>query len=119
MIFRVVKRLATGKNLSTYIEAGCTIRSNYFKPYVTDALIKAGAITPVSAPPLSILRGWKLRSRRLENAGYDALGFLEDSNENIAEATGYHIRSIKKWRNELEELLLLGGEKVTEGCNKC
>lgn len=119
MIFRVLRRLATGPNLNTYVEPGSTVRDDRFRPRIVQRLIKVGAIAPVSAPPLSVLRGWKLRSERLEEAGYGAIKFLETDDETIAKATGYHVRSITKWRKELEELLLLGGENVTGGCVKC
>jgi len=119
MIYRVIQRLVTGKNQNIYIEPGSTVKADRFKPGVIQKLVKVGAVAPVSAPPLHVFQGWKLRSKRFEAAGYDAIKFLETDDETIAEATGYQARSIAKWRKELEELLLLSGEATTEGCQNC
>jgi len=118
MIYRVIQRLATGQGLNTYIEPGSTVRANRFKPGVIQKLVKVGAVAPVAAPPLHIFHGWKLRAERFEKAGYDAIRFLETDDETVAQATGYHVKSIAKWRKELEELLLLG-ERNIEGCKNC
>jgi hypothetical protein len=119
MIYRVIRRLATGKDLSTYIEIGSTIKGTRFKPEVTTRLCQVGALAPVSAPPLEILPGWKLRSKRFNDAGYDAITALEATDEDLAAATGYHVRSIRKWKKELESFLGIGDVRITEGCVGC
>ena len=119
MIYRVVKQLATGKTLSTFIHVGSNIRGDRFKTHVLAGLLEAKALSPVSAPPLTVLPGWKLRGKRFEDAGYDAIAILEATDEDLAAGTGYHVRSIRKWRKELESFLLLDQVKITEGCSKC
>jgi len=119
MIYRVMQRLATGPNRNVYVEPGSPIRADRFPTRTMQILLKKQAIAPISAPPLDALRGWKLRAKRFTAAGYDAFKFLEADDRTVADATGYNVKSIAKWRKELEELLLLGGETVTGGCVKC
>jgi len=119
MLYRVLKNLSAGSNRNTLILAGGTISGNRFGEKTTAILVAKGALSPVSAPPLDALPGWKLRAKKFEEAGYDAIMILETDDESLAYNTGYSPKSIKKWKVELRGFLGLGRVKEVSGCGGC
>lgn len=118
MIYRVIKRLSVGKRTG-YVEPGGMVTDDSLGIRVTTILVGRGAISPISAPPLDALPGWKLRAKKFEAAGYDAVNLLECDSELIARETGYQEKSIKKWQKELMEFLEVRPAKVRRGCGGC
>jgi len=119
MIYRVIQRLSVGKGLSGYAEPGETVSDADLGYGIVAILVKKGAISPVSAPPLAALPGWKLRAKRFTEAGYDAIALLECETELIARETGYKEQSIKKWKKELRDFMGVKRVKARSGCSKC
>lgn len=95
MMFRVLQDLSTGHG------RGSLVCGSRFNKRVRDALIKAEAIAPISAPPLDALTGWTLRAERLGAVGIDAMRFLELDDSAIAQEIGVDKRAVGKWREEL------------------
>jgi hypothetical protein len=117
MLYRVLRNLSAGSNRNTLILAGGTISGNRFGKKTTAILVAKGALSPVSAPPLEALPGWKLRAKKFNEAGYDAILILETDDESLAFATDYKPQSIKKWKKELMDYLQLTGTR--ELCGGC
>jgi hypothetical protein len=108
-----------GSSLNSRIVAGSTVPGSRFGDKMAAILVARGAISPVSAPPLESFPGWKLRAKKFDEAGYDAISILETDDESLAFATGYQVKSIKKWKIELEDFLGLGKIKEVSGCSGC
>jgi hypothetical protein len=119
MIYRVLKRLSVGEKLGSFIEEGGMVSDNDFTPRVIAILVARAAILAVSPPPLEVLPGWKLRSKRFEEAGYDAINILEGDTVTIALETGYAERSIEKWKKELRGFMEIRETYVLSGCPNC
>jgi hypothetical protein len=119
MIYRVLQRLSVGRSLAGYLEPGSTVSSERLGYRVAQILEAKGAISPISAPPLDVLPGWKLRAERFAEHGYDALALLEGDDEMIANDTSYNVKSIARWKQELRDYLLLGKSKEVKGCKNC
>jgi hypothetical protein len=118
MIYRVIKRLSVGKRTG-YIEPGGMVTDDSLGIRVATILVEKGAISPISAPPLDALPGWKLRAKKFEAAGYDAINLLECDAELIARETGYQEKSIEKWKRELMKFLEVEPAKARRGCGDC
>lgn len=116
MIYRVIQRLSVGSGLSGYVEPGGMVSDASLGREIARILAKKGAISPVKAPPLSALPGWKLRAKKFEAAGYDAISLLESDAALIARETGYRERSIDGWKRELMGFLEIRPGTVRRGC---
>ena len=116
MIYRVIQRLAMGKNRTVYVEPGGMVTDETLGLQVASILVKKGAISPIKAPPLDALPGWHLRAQKFEAADYDAISLLETGTALIARETGYRERSIEKWKRELMGYLEVRPAKVRRGC---
>jgi len=119
MIYRVLARLSAGSRLGGYIEAGSMVSDNDLTPRVIAILVDRGALSPVAPPPLGVLPGWKLRAKRFEEAGYDAISILESDSATVAQETGYAERSIEKWKNELRGFMKVRETQITSNCKNC
>lgn len=106
MLYRVLRALDTGHL------PGDVVSGDKFKDTSLPILVRVGALSPVSAPPLDTFPGWKLRAERFTEAGYDAIGILKTDDETLAEAIGSNIQSIQRWRAELEGYLGLDAEMM-------
>jgi len=100
-VYRWIKRTPS----DTGLRKGDVFDSSDFAPGVLDSLIRSGAVTPASTPPLSQLAGWTKRSARLEEIGIVSVGDLieadSDTLDKIKDHFGYKTRNtIKKWQDE-------------------
>lgn len=99
MIYRVLKRLETGKRI---IERGEVIPGTDLNEKTVRALEKVGALARVSAPPLAALPGWKIRAKKLEKAEIvDAAEFLEAPDEEISKHIKATPGQIAAWKAEI------------------
>ena len=98
-MYRVHRRLGRTKSV---IEVGSFTMLDWLSKAGIDKLLMKGSISKVQAPPLIVLPGWTLRSKRLKPHGIiDAEQFLEHDPLELAEKIGAQIGTIDKWRNEL------------------
>lgn len=103
-LYRVVRNLAIGD--TEVIEAGIMDPLKMIKGKTLAILIERGAITEVAPPPLEVLPGWKIRSRKLKPFGItDALQFLEADKAQLAKQMKVTVETINSWQVEIEKWL--------------
>lgn len=79
-----------------------------------DILEKQGKIARIHAPPLHVFPGWQIRYERLSKIDIeDAEQFLEATNETIAQIMQVRMRTVRKWRAQVEAFLTVNND------NKC
>ena len=74
------------------------------KPEETiDRLLGFGVIAPVRTPPFEALPGWETRGPKIERAGVaDIEDFLSRSPAELATLLEKSVRTIHRWRRDLE-----------------
>lgn len=112
MIYRVLRRLDTGHRPGDVI-----LGSLFYSDQIRQILVNKKAITPVSAPPMEELPGWKLRAERFGKVDIDIIKFLEMDDQSLAKAIESKPHVIAKWREELKGWLGIEGQ--VRPCNGC
>ena len=96
MLYRVLKPLSTGH------QPGDVVQETDFREGVAILLAEKEALAVVSTPPLRELPGWKLRAKKLAEAGIIMVqDLLEAEDETVREAVGHKTtRAAKRWKRE-------------------
>lgn len=105
-MYRALKVLDTGGGRRIY--PGSLVWLDWLDEAGIDILKTVGAICEVHPPPLSILPGWKRRSKRVEKLGLlDVVAFMEATTEMVAEALGVKPNTVDRWKHEVSEWLIV------------
>lgn len=108
-LYRIVSPVAKGDQI---IPVGTVGKLEYFTPQSLAALLRKGAITEVSPPPLSIMPGWKLRSAKLAKIGIeDAVQLLEGDTDDLMRSLRMTRVGVQKWKKDAEDLLTVDPQK--------
>ena len=99
-MWRVHRKLDVGKG--KVIHPGSLSTLHWLDRKGLARLEMRGSISKVSAPPLGILPGWVLRSKKLLKADIEfADQLIEGNAAEIAEKTGVQERTVEKWKDEV------------------
>ena len=105
------------RNGSKCLKRGDIITGDRFTEAEIDVLVKVGAISEVSPPPISEIQGWKKRSEKLEKIGVMTVGqFLEADIAELAKAVRVTQATVLRWQQEFKEELQ---PPPLDGCDGC
>ena len=104
MLYRAIQHL---DSTNPPIRRGDIFPGARLKPAAIPILIEREAISAVSAPPLSILPGWKRRAEKLEAKGIIGLDdFIEGDSAELAKIfRNTETETIDTWKREALDLL--------------
>lgn len=117
LLYRIHSRLLVNARKGVYIDGGpgaVNCLDGMAKKTI-EILITCGAISPVRAPTLGDLPGWTVRAKRLQEAGYDTIGFVLAKSDDVIDATrdedmrDWSHQNVKKWQHEVRSYLGFDG----------
>ena len=115
LLYRIHSRLLVNARKGIYIDRGGVNCLDSLSKETIKILNDCGAISPVRAPALGDLPGWTTRAARLQEAGYDTIGFVLAKPDDVIDATrnedmrDWSHRSVKKWQHEIKGYLGFDG----------
>jgi hypothetical protein len=106
MLLRVLKPIKQRSSGHLH-RRGDIVRSDVFKASDVPALLEACAVSVVHGPPLTELRAWKERAKKLEPLGVTTVvGFLLAEPEGLRDALGYKtLRSVLRLQAILMDVI--------------
>lgn len=110
-LLRVMKPIR--RQLSGHVHRrGDIVRSDVFRASDVPALIEACALSIVHGPPLTELRGWKERAKKLEPLGVTTVvGFILADSVQLGEALGYKtLRPVLRLKAALMDVIRPDGD---------
>lgn len=108
-MYRTLKTLDTG---GERIYPGSLVWLDWLGEDDINTLRTIGAICDVHPPPLSILPGWKRRSKRFEKLGLlDVVSFMESDTGEVAGALNVKSVTVERWKREVSGWLLVKEDK--------
>ncbi len=117
LLYRIHDRLLVNSRKGEFIEGGpgaVNCLDGIAKKTIK-ILIERGAISPVRAPALDDLPGWTTRAERLQEAGYDTIGFVLAEPDAVIDATrnddmrDWLRQNIERWQHEIRGYLGFDG----------
>lgn len=116
--YRVLKPLSTGQRPGDVIDEAALARR------AIPILVKVGAISPVSYPPIRVLSGWDDRAERLKAIEIEDVGeFLDADTGALAEQLAEEPEAVEALKAEAAEAVKITEKKKSEsprkGCTGC
>jgi hypothetical protein len=103
-MYRVMRVLRTGNKkgaVDGLMRPGTLTRLDWLTDEQIALLVQRGAVIGASAPPLSVLRGWKLRSQRLQAMDILTItDLLEADVDQVASEMRVRPATVKRWQDE-------------------
>lgn len=99
------------------LKTGQIVSGDTFTEDAIARLLRVGAISRISSPPLSEVYGWEIRSKRMFAIGIDTVEeFLEADTSKVATQLKVSRATVQRLRDELEQLL---APPPRDGCDGC
>lgn len=118
MKYRVLKPLSTGHRPGQVIDDSELTQKGIV------ALVRVKALSPISFPPVRVLRGWEERAEKLERMAVNDVGeFLDADTDELAAGMEEEPEAVEAMKIEAAEAVRIEenseAEPSDEGCTGC